>query len=434
MKTNLFLITLLAAAALLASCKKDNGTAAAVAEEGEATSMTVSVSFPQGLVTRATNDPNATDAETLVNTVDVFIYFTTGALQSHKRLTTFSSSMPDLYESTEKIATTTGPKTVFAGVNLPAAVATALANQTMNALSTAAQTMNRTDLVGAGSLAMFSILPVNSTFVLDESAAANNLELECRRLVAKVTVETAAGMTQGGIPGTLGQLEFAVNNFNTKIFMMQGAAAEHKDPNWATYTAADFNDVNSNADYAEVLSRADNPSPAIGDYSARYAAENTSEGKSRKEITRVTVRATFIPNEITTGTTGNFTTGTHSVTVPQDFWAVTPPASDAAFFFDESTANAFQAEKGGSMVEYTGGYCYWDIFLGKDPANAANKWDVLRNDYYKCNITNIVAPGRNSADIPVADADNTPDVATAIDAEIQVQFWNSALTSNYELE
>jgi hypothetical protein len=282
---------------------------------------------------------------------------------------------------------------------------------------------------------MFSVRAENSTFVADDTDPANNVSITCQRLVAKVTVETSATLTTGGIPGTLGDLEFVVNNFNTKIFMLQGAAPDRKDPNWDVYNAGDFND---DTNYAPVWNNKRDGAPgSIADYTPRYAAENTSKDKLRKGDTRVTVRSTFIPDEITEGTTGNFTTNDHhSTTTPVTFWAVNPPLTgdDAhtRFFFVKSIADAFAAETGAaSPVEYTNGYCYWSIYLGKTNI-APNKWDVLRNDYYKCNITKILTPGINHPG--EVDPEVTPDNETNITADINILFWHPVPMADYELE
>jgi hypothetical protein len=157
--------------------------------------------------------------------------------------------------------------------------------------------------------------------------------------------------------------------------------------------------------------------------------------KRKKEITRATVRATFIPRDIVQGTSGAFTVNSaHGVIIPQDFWAVTPNVVDGtSYFFVESIANAFAAQEGGTVIKYTGGNCYWDIFLGKGNTSP-NRWDVLRNDFYKCNITRIVVPGRSYPEIPDPEIDETPDTETNITADIEILFWHNPILSNYVLE
>jgi len=281
---------------------------------------------------------------------------------------------------------------------------------------------------------MFSTKAVNRVFSEDDTNPANNVTVECERLVAKVTVETAANLDTASLPGTAGNLMFAINNFNTKLFLLQGDAPYRKDPNWSSgsWVSSDF-DPAVDSHYATILSRAQITNPSIGEYSPRYAAENTSETKLKKEITRVTVRAAFIPSKVVEGTSGNFTQNSnHGVTNAQTFYAVTPSLLEGtSFFFNLSTANAFAQDNGGAVVTYTDGYCYWDIFLNKDPLNIINRWDVLRNDYYRCVITKIAGLGRNTPDVP--DPEVTPDVDTSITVKIDILFWHTPIVSNYIL-
>jgi hypothetical protein len=285
-------------------------------------------------------------------------------------------------------------------------------------------------------MAMFSVQGVDVVFVEDENNAANKVTLKCQRMVAKITVETSASLVVDGDPGTLAYLSFGINNFNNKIYMLQDLSDEHKDPNWLwnADTAEDFEDAGFFDYNLFILNRALIPNPTNDDYSPGYASENTSQGKLKKEITRATVRATFIPRDITEGTTGNYTINSaHGVIIPQTFYAVTPSiTAGTSYFFDENAANAFVVEKGGTKLTYTDGYCYWNIFLNKNPLNTVNKWDVLRNDFYKCNITRIVVPGRNTPDVP--DPEVTPDVETNITVEIDILFWHTPIISDYVLE
>jgi hypothetical protein len=442
MTKQFFLITAAALALSSISCSNEIGDTNGMLDGGKATSMRLSLTFPRA-ETRATGDPNATDNEAQVNTVDVFIYTGSGNFSSHHPLTFAdftqgaSTSTADVYEYavSTKIPTTTGAKNVFVGINLPSRIVNGVKNQGMNTLATAVQTMSRSELAGASNFAMFSTKAVSRVFSEDDTNPANNVTVECERMVAKVTVETSANLDTDALPGTVDNLMFAINNFNTKLFLLQGDAPYHKDPNWASgsWVSSDF-DPAVNSHYATILRRAQISNPTIDQYTPRYAAENTSEAKLKKEITRVTVRATFIPNKVVEGTTGNFTQNSnHGVTNAKTFYAVTPSLLEGtSFFFESTTANAFAAEKGGFVVTYTDGYCYWDIFLNKNPLNPVNRWDVLRNDFYKCVITKISGLGRDTPDVP--DPEVTPDVDTNITVKIEILFWHTPIISNYILE
>ena len=447
MKIKFFAIAALAATALFASCNRSEKLNPD--EPGKPTSMKVSITFPNGPQTRATVDPNAVPEEAEIKTVDIFIYyFASNNFASHTRLTAadFTQTGTGLggvtdayvYSSANKIPTTTGDKVVFAGINLPNSVVDAIKYKPGATLHQVAQTMSREDLTGANGFAMFNVNTERRIFVEDPEDPENHVTLRCKRLVAKVTVERSATVDIAGAPGVLGTLQFAIFNFNTKLFMM---IPTYIDPNWSDseYNPADFNnppDHNNplTGGFVNVLDRAVIGSPTIGQYNPRYAAENSSELKRKKEITRAVVRATFVPRDITVGTTGNFNVVTNpNPTTVQTFYAVTPSVTlGTSYFTTQSIAAAFATEKGGTVIEYTNGYCYWDIFLNKNPADVTNRWDVLRNDFYKCNITRIVAPGRHTPDVP--DPENTPDVDTSITADIEIFFWHTPILSNYILE
>lgn len=431
---------------LLGCSESDNDKHPALDDGGKKTYMTVSLTFPkEGVTTRATSDPNATDDEAEIKTVDVFIYSSSGAYLSHTSLTAAdftqvaSGSNEDkyTYSAASKIQTTTGNKNVFVGINLPSGLATSLENRPMSDLSTVAQTMSRADMTTtANGLPMFSTVGVNSTFVEDDTDPANNVTVTAQRLVAKVTVEKSASMIQDGVAGTLGAITFAINNFNLKSFLVQGSAPAYQDPNWATgsFLAGDFSQAVV-ADYVPVLDLAVISNPTVNDYAPRYAAENTSEAKAKKEITRVTVRATFIPDIVTISDGGGgYTTTTSAalgIIVPETFWSVTPSiGSTTAYFYDQTVANAFSADNANAdVVEFVDGFCYWDMFLNKP--SSTNKWDVLRNDYYKCTIVRIVAPGKETPE--VFPPDTPPDEDTNITVDINVLFWNIPVLADYDL-
>jgi len=452
MKTKKVFLGIAAAALMMGfgSCTKEASVASE--DEGKATMMTVLITFPKDATRNSTEDPNGTPDESKVNTVDVFIYTEAGNFSSMRRLngTDFdqgtSTSSADVYVAKVKIPTTTGTKNVLAGINLPETAVDAVKDKPMSALASVIQTMTRAELAGTENFAMFSTDPVAKTLVDENDAnyATNNrIILQCKRLVAKVTVETRHNVDMSGVPGTLSKLEFAVNNFNNKLFLLQGAVQLFKDPNWASgsYNSADFNQA-VDTDYAVIMKRVAGDDPLITDYKPRYAAENTSEGKLKGEITRVTVRAKFIPNDIVEffngidNAGGYKTNSAHGIDNPKTFYAVTPSLTDGTYYFyDLDVAQQFATDKGVNHNEidtYTDGYCYWDIFLNKNPLSPVNQWDVLRNDFYKCIITRISGLGRSDPMVP--DPGVTPETETDITTEIQIMFWHTPIDSEYILE
>lgn len=452
MKLN-FKYAMMAVAALtlgLTSCSNDDEVTSGETDNGRETYMKVSINFPSTTQTRATDDVNATDDEADVKTVDVYLYSGSGAYISHTSLAgsdftpDAAGNSKDGYTAKTKIKTTTGEKNVYVGINLPSSVASALENKPMSALAATATSMTRAEMTNlTNGLPMFSSTPANTTLVEDDTQAANTVTVKAERLVAKVTVESAPTMVVAGVSGTLGDLEFAIYNFNEKQFLVQGASP-YKDPNWANLTTiptADFSQP-SISDWADVLDGSSNGSPSVDDYEALYASENTSEGKRKGEITRVVVRATFIPATITVYTNGSDNAGGYSTTnnttpstTPVTFYAVTPSVSaGTSYFINPAVAADFAADKGGTVETYTNGYAYWHMYLNKDASAGSTRYDVLRNDYLKCNITRIVAPGRSTPGITEPEDKEKPDADTNITTNIEVLFWNTPILNDYELE
>jgi hypothetical protein len=250
-----------------------------------------------------------------------------------------------------------------------------------------------------------------------------------KRIVAKVTVEADPGLDQAGLDGAMGELSFAINNMNSRFFPIQGTAADYKDPNWATseYNAGDFSAAGA-ADYVAV---ADGPQATPTDYAphARYALENTSQNYTVKELTRVSIRAQFVPEQINRYDGGTLTleANPNYPSTFDTFYAVSPSVGgDVACFNDPDMAAAYAADNGAQVKTYADSYNYWNIYI-----NPGSDWDVYRNDYYKCNITRIMFPGATDAEITNPDA--TPTEDTNITVTVKPLFWNAVPMVDYEL-
>ncbi|MDR3261688.1 MAG: Mfa1 family fimbria major subunit [Tannerella sp.] len=413
-------------------------------EKGAPTYMGVSLSFPKATETRATSDVNATVDEVKFATVDVFIFNTATGVQVANQTFTgsdfqqgTSTSGSDVWNGKQKIATTTGAKTVLAGLNLPTALVGKLKGMNLGEFLNQVQTIDMADLKNANGMVMFSRERKDCIFVNSASDPANNPTITVMRMVAKVTVEEQSGGAVKNGLGTLSDLQYTIFNSNTKMYLCP--TSDYKDPNWAaaSYAAADFQDLT--AGYVNVNSF-DVP---IASRVAVYAAENSSEQHRGKEITRAVVRAKFLPSIVVEYMNGMDATGgfkennAHGVAAPRTFWTVTETNGLRAYFFNKNVAEGYHTSKTGSAIEeYTDGYCYYNLFLNprgmyRSAADPARVFDVYRNDYYRCTITKILAPGRSTPDVPYPDG--PPATATDIHVDIEILFWN-LVSDNYELE
>ena len=445
MKTKIFTIAALAATTLLASCVKDH--VQNVVKEGEATYMALSFSVPAGPKTRATTDQNASEAEAAFKFVDIFIYNpSTGMQVKHDRIPSDYFTGPEAgansddwtYSSSTKIATTTGVKKIVVGVNLSPAVSASLVGVSLGEFTNISQSVDVADVTGTtDGFAMFSTKPVDVTLVKETDsnyATENHPTIQVQRLVAKVTVQKAENMVTVAA-GTIDNLMFELNNTNKKTFYIQ--PENKKDHNWATTPAGDLSDLNTN--YVLV----NNHDVTVKNLTPKYALENTTQDFLMGQITRATVRGTFVPAQVkeyynsTDNTDGykdvDVTTGTPAAT----FYSVSyNMGANRAYFFDLAIATDFAADNFASVITYTNGYCYWDMFLNPDnnpsgEEDMGGPYDVLRNDFYRCNITKIIGPGRATAEVERPTL--PPSVPTDLLVDIQILYWNP-IVKDYVLE
>lgn len=449
-----FKYAIMAVAALtlgLTSCSNNDEVTGGETDNGTETYMKVSINFPSTNApqTRAVpGDDNATDEEAAIKTVDVYIYTSNGAYLSRTKLsandfqsgTASGAGTGTSYEAKTKIKTTTGSKSILVGINLPDGIATGLENKTLSEVLATPQTLNRAQMTNlTNGIPMFSTAVVNGNFVADENDQANTITATVQRMVAKVTVEQSSSMTQDGVKGELGTLEFAINNFNERSYLVQKASPNFEDPNWASgsYQSSDFSDASVAADWKTVVTTVTD----VKTLNAHYVAENTSEDKTMGEITRVTVRATFMPDKITVsdgygGYEIKDRVSDLNITNPTTtFYTVTASAtSGTAYFYDKNVAESYANDNGlnnSDVNEYENGFCYWNMFLNKETGKKGYQWDVVRNEFFRCQITRIVAPGNPTPE--VNNPGQKPDAETNITTNIEILKWNM-ITSDYVLE
>lgn len=457
MKTKAFLIATFLLTAGLYSCSDENNDSVNPGGEdkGTPTYLDVSFSFPKGetgtktLRAATTGDSNASLLETALNTVDVYIFNSnTGMMVKNQELAASdfiqqpSTGTEDVWKAKATIGTTTGKKTVFVGINLSRTFALNLKNASLTVFNDNVHSLNISELVTDKGLAMFSAQGVTSELkpVGEPGYNTNNtLKIPIKRLVAKVTVEESPTMKVNG-PGKIQDMAFAINNVNKKFYLVP--KADGSDPNYQpnTWNLADFyNAVNTPGVAGDSYIKV-NPAntPSVSDLKTLYATENTSINHWKEEITRATVRARFIPDKITQKSGSAFVQVANPNQTPVTFWTVMLQNGYKDYFLDESVATAYQAANPGSFKSgtYIDGYCYYDMFLNKqgnfNGTNVPDKrWDVFRNDYYRCRITSILAPGRPNEN--VVDPKTPPEIETDLKYEIDILFWN-LVTGDYALE
>lgn len=427
MKTKFkYLMVLTAALVLgLSSCSKDDeqtgGTV--IVDNGKPTNMTLAITSPR---TYATADPNATEAEAALNTVDVFIYNTSHTLVKHATLlladfTLSSSSTTDVYTAITKIPTTTGAKQIYVGVNLTAPVTASILANGVSAVNSIANVSEITNITTG--FVMFSQEPTLATLVANDTDPANKVTATVKRLVAKVAMQAGSGLSLNITGGVISDVDVAMKQINKRYFplpFIDGAIV--KDPNWESAAAgviktADFYDSNA---YLPI----NVSGVAVKDLVANYVTENTSENQFEDENSYASVRAKFVPTTLKTYTNGTDATGgfsdlTNTGNAVATFYRL-PLANGTSVFAaelniltDYATANSLSPA---AIKTYTDGFAYYNVFL-----NTQNNYNVFRNDFYKITVNRINGLGNNIAE----DVTHQPlEDPTNISVNIEVTPWN----------
>lgn len=407
---------LMIAATLLAgfaSCSNDDdSTINGGIETGKATTFTLSIAQPKTYAT----DPNATADESTLNSVDVFIFNDAGTLEKRERLTgsEFTQSPTNEYTANRTIASTTGAKKIYVGVNLSDELARNVASQGLSAIykvSTAADLMNPTN-----GFAMFSKVASDATFVesTDPTAAtANKVSATVSRLLAKVSVIQSPTLSYNVLGGTISDLEFSLSNITQLYYMLPNVSG-----------LSPVNSLSPSTLYNQDSYQALNASTtAITASNVSYALENASSQNLEGYTTYASIRAKFIPTTVVKLTTaGNGASGLVSETVPATpvtFYTVSN-AGVRYYFLNQTDATAYDTEINGAnttLATYTNGYCYYKAYLNPD-----NNFNIYRNNLYKVNITAVNGIGESDKDI-IDNPDKEISKPTNITVSVDIEDW-----------
>ncbi len=422
----------------LISCSKD----AIILDEDtkETAYLSISMLLPsdenQSRSSLSGKSTNATVAESTIKSIDVLIYTQYGTFKSHNRFESesFTDNGDGTYSIKEEIKSTVGDKIVLVGANLSKDVANSVKGKSFKDFNETVHTLDKITNIAQG-LPMFSKKEITTTLLKDE---VNTLTVDVERIVAKITVEKADPMNVEIQDGTLGQLQFAVTNYNTKQFLLPHI--NNIDPNWSLasdYKSDDYIRVET-LDYVNVSESA----TALANLSCVYALENTSEGKRKKEITYGIVRAPFIPKSIyifTNGTddSAGYTQVDNAGATAKTFYMLVRAAEGTAYFYDRRVAESVAIKYGlsaSNILTYTNGYCYWYLWLNKSASQGPARWDVIRNNFQRCKIQRITTIGASKEviDNPI-ELEKTPEEESSIEVTINVLDWNTAIDDNYTL-
>lgn len=401
------------------SCGNDNDPTDGTTPDGsgEKTYISLRLTSPRTYATQA-----GTVAESDINTVDVFIYDAGGFLKDHQTFTTFSNTTGATWTSTTVMPTTTGTKQVFAVVNMPSSIA-AGSFPTVNSLTSVANVLSVADVSTANDFVMASDVQTEIFASWDGTTgpapAGNVVSLDVKRLASKFTLEEKATLALTGIDGgTISNIMFAVGQINTSSYIAQKKVSGTVESTNHVFTAvgAGLTAIPpATADYTAL-----NPfGTAITSLGAKYALENTNDNTLAGNLTYISVRAEFIPDDIYTYAGSSWSLGANPAATATTFACIKTTTGNLYF---ASNADAAQyiidnSLSGATILDYTNGICYYTIYVNK-----ANNYDVYRNDFYQAKIDRILglgdaAPGPVNPITPVA-------TVTNIEVEITVLPWN----------
>ena len=396
MKTK-FKFLLFAAAATTAgftSCSSDDDSNGGV--EGANTRFSLTISTPKTYA-----DPNATSDEVALNTVDVYIYKGT-SFAGHASLTASDFTLTGdtwVLKETSAITTTTGEKTIYVGMNLPATIATAIENSGPSA----ARTITALSELKTTGFAMFSREAKKQT--LTANLSENVVETTVSRLVSKVVFSSKeTSYIVKGAGGLAEDLMFTAGNVNNKFFPLP--MTDYKDPNFLVADeSANFLHPSRPTQEVDDYVAINATGAVIKDANKVYAMENSvANAPKQGSVTYGLVSAVYTPAQSTYyATAGDNTSDLKNGTFAKgdDFWLVNGPDGNL-FFSAEADAIAFVgldplADPDEDIVKYTAGKMYYAVWFKEDtPKGTASKYSIFRNTIYQVNVTDINGIGSNT--------------------------------------
>lgn len=387
--------TIIALAGLtLASCKKQEGSINPVTPEGKDATITLSITSAANIGTYASTSGShdGTANERVVKTIDVFLYNEDGTLSpaGYKR---FSEGEADLTTS-KTIATKTGPKRIYVGINLPLSLANLLKDNYQAMQTPYAVNMNELATATNG-LMMFN-QGLASLEIKEGNHTDNKITIPVTRLLAKAGIMQHENLSLNTQGGSVSNLQYTIGQRNKNIFV--GHLYDFKDANW-TYIDPKLAAAEYNAAFTGVLSTDYKPVDAktatTETLNTVYIPENTSEKSEHSQVTYIQVKTKFTPAKIEAGATlpadGTFYVVFGQIGTDPYIHQLYFASKDAADI--EAAKDKYKVIKNGqpvfqtAILTYNQGLCYYRLYLNEDQAAGANKVGIFRNTFFKAQIS-----------------------------------------------
>lgn len=429
-------LTLALALTALAGCNKENEVPGMNPEvSGVPTYAAFSVKVNSTANTRATTptDNNADAVEQTITSLKVFV-FNGGVLE-----TTGDITLDAQNTGTTTLTTTTGPKEIYAVAN-PKTDMTLNVGQSLaefKALAVKAGTTSSTpddNIAATGAFVMIGKTQVTLTEQNESQAKASPVAITVSRGAAKVQLQyNSAAVTHPSLQGTFSAPKYLVAQMNTHMFLPR------QDYEWTpkgkTADKVDTTPQDGTYDHlttvpADMTDAKDAVNPWDNTFAnSFYSAENVNETPVTGNSTFALVQLKYAPVEAEIAGSNKTVAGDGTFYV---LWNKT--TKTGTIYADETEVNNAQVQDATNLEvkTYTTGLCYYRVNLRDiTKSDLTQKYSVLRNHYYKINITQINSLGGetiNDPDIVVPTDPDTPlETETFISADITVEAWNAII-------
>ncbi len=422
MKNKIMLLGLVSMAAFaIAGCNKETGD---TPESGVKTfaSFSITVSNP---ATRA--DVNAVDEETGINSVGIYI-FSNEALESQGTI-----SINNQNKGTTTVSTTTGPKRIYAVANKTVAANTGMSqadfeNQLLSA--------GATDIATSGQFLMVGSTDATLVRRTQEEAIqnANLVPINVTRAAAKVQMQyKSTTRVAENVDATVSNVQYDLGQRNTQMYLVRNNY--EVTPNG---TKTEQTDADSDGTYDHLAKFQESTLSLVNAVetfnhtfaNSRYLGENVNDTPVTGNSSFVVIKLKVTPNS------GASADGSFWVVAKSDASKGTVEyASETGkikYFNAEGAAQAHLTTNQTLLTGYTvqkfdKGFAWYRLNL-RDVAKTDTKerYAVLRNHYYKVNVTEIFGLGFNTPEAIIPKDPDTPlETSTYVSAEITIEDWTA---------
>lgn len=444
---------------LFASCSNndeipDQGTG----NDGD-TWAAFNIKLPKTMETRAA-DPNASVAETTVNSVAVYLFDandhpTTSGIKTIADYGTVNAA--DNTISTKiALRTKSGETKIWVVLNPTAAIHSRIMDdiskgnlpfQTAFAAAVAdvAGGINNTTATGGTGFVMVNKKLVTKTLAsgITEKAAtsgttesANHFTIDVERAVAKVSViSNKTDLNTLPELGSFSDIKYSVYQVNPQMYLARytDKTTQPKGYNIVTPNNSFNGNVGSPASYwgNKVMDSAPLAVNASGtakkDLTGIYILENSMITPVQQNATYVLVQAVWTPKVVYQG--DGSATGT--LDASKDFWY---SATTRKYYMETPTdPQASDAKK------WSNGICYYRVYLydkytdNTPDANGTRFYDVVRNTCYEVTLNSMHAPGEN-VPTPVAPGPTPIEEPTYLSVDVNIAAWTFANMDDQDLQ